>query len=391
MRVLHLGKYYPPAPGGIESHVQTLARHQARLGCQVRVLCVNHADAAGKNITHSRLTPTRSLVEADGPVQVERVGRWFGVSRLEVCPTLLGKVKRATRDADIVHLHTPNPLMLGAWWASGSRDKPLVVTHHSDVIKQRLLRYAVAPFESAVYRAARLILTTSPKYLEESAQLRPYRDKTQPLPLAIDLDPLLSPQASILALGEELRQAAGDAPLWLMVGRLTYYKGYHVAIEALAKVPGMLVVVGNGPLESELREQARKMGVLDRIDWKPHVGQDELIALYHAATALWFPSVAKSEGFGLVQVEAMASGCPVINTHIPGSGVSWVSPAGVSGLTVAVGDPLGFAAAANRLAIDHPLRADLSKGARQRAKDLFEASQMAEKSLELYHAVLDLK
>jgi len=388
LRILHLGKYYPPAPGGIESHVQTLARYQAKLGCDVRVLCVSHVDGAGKDITHARFRPTRSVVESDGSVRVERVGRLFGVSRLEVCPSLLGKIRRDTAAADIVHLHTPNPLMLGAWWAAGARDKPVVVTHHSDVIKQRFLRYAVAPFESAVYRSARIILTTSPKYLEDSGQLRPFSEKTQALPLAIDLEPYLHPTREILARAQELRQGLSGGPLWLMVGRLTYYKGYHVALNSLADVPGRLVIVGTGPLESELREQAKRKGVLDRIEWKTNLGQQELIALYHAATALWFPSVAKSEGFGLVQVEAMAAGCPVINTDIPGSGVSWVSQDEVSGLTVPVGDSYRFAEAARNLFENKALRERLSQGAIERAKSEFDSRTMAYRSLEYYHKAL---
>ena len=352
---------------------------------------MNHADSTGKDITHHRFRPTRTIVESDGPVRVERSGRLFGLSRLEICPTLLGKIRRGTADADIVHLHTPNPLMLGAWWAAGARDKSLVVTHHSDVIKQRFLRYAVAPFESSVYRSARMILTTSPKYLEDSIQLRPFREKTQALPLAVELEPYLHPTSKILARSKELREGLEDGPLWLMVGRLTYYKGYHVAIEALAGVPGRMVIVGSGPLESELRELAAKKLGLGRIDWRRSVDQDELIALYHAATALWFPSIAKSEGFGLVQVEAMASGCPVINTAIPGSGVSWVSQDGISGLTVPMHDPFRLAEAARRISSDAELRNQLSVQSRARASELFDAKIMACKSLELYRGVLGKK
>ncbi|MFM7538532.1 MAG: glycosyltransferase [Planctomycetota bacterium] len=97
----------------------------------------------------------------------------------------------------------------------------------------------------------------------------------------------------------------------------------------------------------------------------------------HAATALWFPSVARSEGFGLAQVEAMASGCPVINTAIPGSGVPWVSLHGVSGLTVPVEDPAALAEAARHLSENATLRASLAEGARARAVSEFDHSLMA--------------
>src|SRR5262249_58399124 len=132
----------------------------------------------------------------------------------------------------------------------------------------------------------------------------------------------------------------------LAVGRLVYYKGLHNAVKALATVPGRLLVIGEGPAQAELRRLADAEGVADRIIWRGHVGADELVGAYQAATALWFPSNARSEGFGLVQVEAMASGCPVINTAIAGSGVSWVSRHDETGLTVRVNDPAAPAAAA---------------------------------------------
>lgn len=353
------------------------------------VLCVNHADAEGKDITHQKRRKTISASERDGDVRIERVGRWFGVSRLEVCPELPKRIKEETAKADIIHLHTPNPLMLVGWWLSGNRNVPLVVTHHSDIVKQRVLRFAVAPFESRVYQSAKLILTTSPKYLEGSTQLRPYQEKTKALPLAIGLEPFLKPAEKILCRAKEFRLAAGGCPIWLMVGRLTYYKGYHVAIEALANVAGRLVIIGNGPLESELKAQAAKVGVSERIEWNPQVGQDELVAWYHAATALWFPSIAKSEGFGLVQVEAMAAGCPVINTEIDGSGVSWVSQHEVSGLTVRVGDAKALAQAARRLMEDGNLRNRLIAGAKSRATSEFASTKMGQDSLEIYLAICD--
>jgi rhamnosyl/mannosyltransferase len=277
--------------------------------------------------------------------------------------------------------------MLAGWWLAGNRKVPMVVTHHSDVIKQRLLRYAVAPFEARVYSQAKSILTTSLEYQGGSAQLKAYLQKTQVLPLAIDLNSFVFRPAVNQEAGSQV-EADLRSPVWLMVGRLTYYKGYHIALEALAKVPGTLVIVGHGPLESELRAQAERWGVAARIVWKSHASPKDLVALYHAATALWFPSVARSEGFGLVQVEAMAAGCPVINTSIPASGVSWVSQHEVSGLTVPVGDANAFAAAANRMAEEDGLRAKLSHGARMRAEKEFDARVMAKRSLEIYGEVI---
>ncbi len=383
MRIVHLGKYYPPAPGGIESHVQTLAIGQAELGHEVRVICVNHADEKGKDLTHSRWRSTYTREELDGKVNVIRVARWFSVSRLEVCPRLLSIVKNASRKCDVVHLHTPNPLMMIAWWLAGDRSVPLFVTHHSDVVKQKILMLAVMPVEKSVYSKAKSIFTTSPKYLVGSTQLERFASKVKTLSMGIDLSPYLKMEND---LKDEIRRFTSEFgwPIWLMVGRLTYYKGYQVALKALTNVPGRLVIVGSGPMERELKSQAERFGVGDRVTWYSSVSQEKLIALYHAATALWFPSIARSEGFGLVQVEAMACGCPVINTHISGSGVSWVSQDGVSGYTVKVGDSEGLAKAACFLAENKNHCVTLGINAKARARTEFDAKLMVDKSISYY-------
>jgi rhamnosyl/mannosyltransferase len=318
---------------------------------------------------------------------VTRVGRIGRINRLEICPNLLLNLKTAMKKADIVHLHTPNPLMLAAWWIVGDRSKTLIVTHHSDVVKQKALNYFVSPIEKRVYFFARRILSDSPNYIEGSKVLKEFQPKVQVLPLGIDLDPYLHPAPRTIENARELKDKMGN-PLWLMVGRLTYYKGYETAIDALAKVDGMLVVVGTGELEANLKYQANRKGVSERVIWIPSVSQNELVSLYYAATALWFPSTAKSEGFGLVQVEAMACGCPVINTDIKHSGVSWVSINGKTGLTVPVFDSDKLANAANRIAKEKGLREKFSGGAKARALTEFESKKMVERSLKLYEEVL---
>ena len=136
------------------------------------------------------------------------------------------------------------------------------------------------------------------------------------------------------------------------------------------------------------RRQAEKLGVAGRVVWHGHARPDELVGAYRAANALWFPSTARSEGFGLVQIEAMASGCPVINTAIPASGVPWVSRHGETGLTVLVNDPLALAEAANRLLAQPGLGKQLGTAGRARACQEFQATVMAKRSLEIYARVL---
>jgi rhamnosyl/mannosyltransferase len=147
-------------------------------------------------------------------------------------------------------------------------------------------------------------------------------------------------------------------------------------------------VIGTGPLATELKAKAEELGVADRVIWYGHASAEELVGAYWAATALWFPSVARSEGFGLVQVEAMAAGCPVINTAIPGSGVAWVCRHEREGLTTPVNDSVAFAAAARRLLGEPGLRERLAQAGRERAAIEFDWLVMGQRSLDAYRAAI---
>lgn len=388
LRVCHLGKFYPPARGGIETHVQGLARSQARLGASVRVVCVNHADEVGRDVSWSPVARTRTVRERDGDVEVLRLGRQANLARLDVSARLPLALREAVADGfDLLHLHVPNPTFLVTLAALPLGRATVVVTHHSDVVRQRVLRHALRPLEEVVYRRAAAIFATSPRYLDGSALLQAHAAKVRAIPLGIDVSAWTTPDpAEVARLRARLGGAARE-PVWLSVGRLVYYKALATAVRALAVVPGRWAVVGTGPDERALRAQAAKLGVADRITWLGEVSPGELVAAYHLATALWFPSDARSEAFGLVQVEAMAAGCPVINCAIPGSGVPWVAPDGEGALTVAPGDVAAFAVAARRLVETPGLRERLSQAARTRAA-AFDQELLAARTLQAYREAL---
>lgn len=406
-RICHLAKYYPPTPGGIETHVQTLARAQSALGSTVQVICVNGHSETRKSSRHSQTSYakgvlgqpdqiTRTQYDRDQAVKVIRAGRWFSIARFDLLRLSGYKPLWAIfqQSWDVVHLHTPNPTMLVAWlvvstlsWLLRKPTRTLVITHHSDIIRQRLLKYALRPLEYLVYRQASCILTTSAAYIEGSRFLRAFRDRVSPLPLGVDCAPYWNPTAIAQRHVLQLRQQWGS-PLWLCVGRLVYYKALHVAIEALTQVPGRLLIIGVGALESELRELVHRHGLEDRVIWYGQASAEELIAAYHAATALWLPSNVRSEGFGIVQLEAMASGCPVINTAIPCSGVPWVSRHEQEGLTIPISHPTALAQAAQRLLDEPNLRAQLAIASRQRVHQEFDHILMAKRSLDLYQQAL---
>jgi glycosyltransferase involved in cell wall biosynthesis len=170
---------------------------------------------------------------------------------------------------------------------------------------------------------------------------------------------------------------------------LIYYKGFPNAVRALTRVAGTLLLVGDGPDRPDLEAEARSLGVSDRVKFLGAMPYQKIVPYYLAADAFWFPSIARSEAFGIVQVEAMAAGCPVINTAIPHSGVPWVSRHDREGLTVPMDDPLALAEAANRIATEPGLRDRLVEASRQRVREEFDHRVMARRSVDIYRRVLD--
>jgi rhamnosyl/mannosyltransferase len=331
---------------------------------------------------HESATTT---TEQDGSVAVTRFHPSFSLYKLEFSRELNRALRKP--DADILHLHVPNPTMLLALRFAKPRT-PIVVTYHSDVVRQQFLGMLFRPIERYTFKRVKLVFMASPNYAAGSRFLKAYQDKLRVLTFGLNLAPYLTPSIQALELASKIK-AQFPAPVWLACGRLVYYKGLKNAIQALAKVTGTLIIVGEGPERAALEAEAKRTGVSERVHFAGRLPEiHDLLPYYLAAEALWFPSNARSEAFGLVQVEAMACGCPVLNTNIPFSGVAWVSRHEESGLTVPVDDPCALAAAAQRLLNEPGLRAKLSQGAVDRTKRDFSDEPMARASLQLYREAL---
>jgi glycosyltransferase involved in cell wall biosynthesis len=385
MRVIHLAKYHSPHYGGMESHIETLAQKQAQLGAEVCIICVN---SFNRKSQLSQRTKTEITFD-ENRVQVIKVGRLFSFLKIDFCPSLILYVLYFSKLPNtIFHVHTPNPTMLIALVLAG-KIRNMVITHHSDAIRQRLLKYLFRPIEHLIYRQAAIVLTTSKAYQKGSKFLRLYQENLGVLPLGSDLAAFTNPDLNTIDRAKQLTAEHGEI-IWLAVGRLVYYKSFHIALEALQHVPGKLLIVGTGKLMADLQKTARELNIADRIVWWGRASGADLVAAYHAATALWFPSHVRSEAFGMVQVEAMATGCPAINCDIPGSGVPWVCRHEREGLTVPINDSDAFGAAARRLLEEQGLHERLSHGARQRAQK-FSDELMAQRSLAIYQQVLQRK
>ena len=208
--------------------------------------------------------------------------------------------------------------------------------------------------------------------------------KVTVIPYGINPAPLAD-TAATRARAVSLRGELGG-PLVLFTGRLVPYKGVDVLLRAMATVDARLVVVGDGPLRGALEAQARDT-CGGRVTFAGIVADEELTALYHACDVFVLPSVTRAEAFGMVQIEAMACGKPVVSTSVS-SGVPWVNQHQETGLIVPPADPDALADALRCLLGDAALRVRLGNGGRRRVAREFTAATMAERTVALYRAVL---
>jgi glycosyltransferase involved in cell wall biosynthesis len=360
VRVVHVYKDIYPVLGGMENHIRVLTRELA---------CYEDIDVRILVTSTSRRSSTTTL---DG-VKVTKAGRLATVASTPLSVRLPFELRRLR--PDIVHLHFPYPVgEVAALLAAPN--VPTVITYQSDVVRQRTLLKLYGPTLKRVLSRASRILVTSQPYLDSSPWLQPVRDRCIIVPLGIDLKPFLpiTPR--------------GDGRTILFVGRFRYYKGLRYLVDALPSIPGArLRLVGSGPMEAELRAQVSSLGLQDRVEFIPGVGDAELPSYYAQADIFVLPACERSEAFGLVLVEACASGLPCISTEL-GTGTSYVNEDGVSGLVVPPGDPKALAAACNALLADGEARRAYGTNARQRATELFDIRRVARQVADVYRDVL---
>lgn len=355
MHILHLYKDYFPVLGGIENHLRTLAEAQAQRGHAVTVL-VTSRDGR----THeARLNGVRVI----------KAARLATAASTPLSLALFVRLRR--EQPDIVHLHYPYPVGDLAQALCGPARRT-VITYHSDIVRQKTLLRAYAPLLRRSLARADRILATSPNYIATSPFLSAQASKCRVVPYGIDVRRFESADpAQVAAI-----RAQHPGPLVLFVGQLRYYKGVDFLIRAMPPVPGRVLIIGGESTArvAALRDLARAGGVAERVIF---LGEREadLPAYYHACDVLVLPSVERSEAFGIVQLEAMAAGKPVVSCDV-GTGVAWVNQHEVTGLVVPPRSVEALAQALARLLSDAALREQMGAAGRARVQREFTVEQM---------------
>lgn len=372
MKVLQLSKFYPPDHGGIESVARDLSAGFVRRGCDVEVLC------AHKRWRHGEER------DADG-VRITRAASLGMLLSTSMTPSLPWLLWRRRRNVDVIHVHMPDPLAAFAVWLARPCGK--VVLHwHSDVVRQRVARHLYRPLERWLLRRADAVISTSQAYADSSPSLRAFRDKVVVIPIGAHPPEPVEPERV-----DRLRQRYGDRRLVFALGRMTYYKGWEVLVEAARQLPSDVLVVigGGGPDLPRYRALAERAGLAERVRFVGPLSAASVEAHFALAAVFCMASTLRAEAFGVAVLEAMARGLAVVSTDIPGSGLGWLQHDGVTGLQVAPRDAPALANALRRLLDDAELRARFGAAGRARWAELFTAETMADQTVALYRHLLN--
>lgn len=369
MKVLHFFKtYWPDSFGGVERTIHAIAQSTARHGVETEVLSLSRA-------------PDENTQRLDGHM-AQKARLDFELASTGFSRGVFRKFAKLAESADLIHYHFPWPFMDLVHFHA-RHGKPTVVTYHSDIVKQRLLLPFYRPLMLRFLKDVGAVVATSPDYLRSSPVLKAFEAKSTVIPIGIDEQAYPTPNEA----DSSWCRSAVEGPFVLFVGVLRYYKGLDVLIQAADKVRCKIVIAGSGPIEQELRLQAKTLR-RDNVIFLGEVSEPQKMALLHNCLGFVFPSNQRSEAYGLSLVEAAMCGKPMISCEI-GTGTSYVNAAGETGLVVAPSNPERLAKAINQFVDSPDEAADLGRAARDRFVRLFTADRMGKAYAELYHRLDD--
>lgn len=368
VRVLHFYRTaLPDSMGGTEQVMHQLGSSSGKHNVVIEVL----------SLSRNSVPQTLDM----GGYRVHRARLDFQIASTGFSASAFRHFAQLASTVDVIHYHFPWPFMDLVHFATRI-NKPTLVTYHSDIIRQKSLLKLYRPLMRKFLRSVDSIVATSPNYLATSEVLKDYRDKVSVIPIGLDRDTYPEPDPASL---EHWRARFGPR-FFLFVGVLRYYKGLHILIEAAQGIDYPIVIVGAGPIETELKDQAARLG-LHNVHFLGHVTDLDKVALLTLCYAVVFPSHLRSEAFGISLLEGAMYGKPLISSEI-GTGTSYINVAGKTGLVVPPSDPQALRAAMQFL-WEHPVEATgMGAQARARYEQYFTADEMMAAYAKLYRHLL---
>jgi rhamnosyl/mannosyltransferase len=363
MKVLLLDETYPPDSRGSVPYTADLLAYGRKQGHTIDLVTVG---------------PGHYALERDCGGSVHRMRCDAELDSARVSTQLLAFLVRHIHEYDIVHASHPNPCgeigaILAAFLRKGHH--PLVVSFHAEVIPaKKLASLYNAAVTRTILRLADAVIVASPHMITSVPVLAALREKVVVLPYG-RTPPLRTGPATT---------SNGSGPLRILfVGRLVRYKGVEVLLKAVAQSPGIVRIVGDGPLRREIEKARDELGLPDRVVLEGRVSDSMLDQMYDWADVLVLPSTDRGEAFGYVLIEAMARSTALITTEL-GTGTSWVNIDGETGIVVPPRDPAALASAISRLASDPDLLQRCKSNALHRFQKSFTLNRMLTDTYALY-------
>lgn len=365
LKVLQLGKFYP-IRGGVEKVAYDLMLGLSGLGVHCDMMCA--ASQGGSRV-----------ITVNDHAGIICCHAWFKAAATMISPAMIFALRRVQSRYDIIHVHHPDPMACLALFLSGYKGR--VILHwHSDILKQKTLLKLYLPLQRWLLRRADQVIGTTPVYLSESPFLRDVQQKTVCLPIGVE------PMKPVPEDVQAVRRRYAGKKIIFTLGRLVPYKGYRFLVAAARYLKDDYVVLigGTGVLKDELLQEIDDLGLKGKVELLGRIDDRDLPAYYGACDVFCLSSIQKTEAFGIVMIEAMSCGKPVVATDIPQSGVPWVNAHGVSGLNVAPSDARELARAIEAVTEDKSAYDRYSAGALRRYHELFTKEMMIDKCLKIY-------
>ncbi|MDU7692952.1 MAG: glycosyltransferase [Helicobacter sp.] len=370
-KILQLGKFYPPHIGGIESLMQDLSQALAQNNFDVFVLCSNKAP-----ILPNYENPMPNL-------KIKRTKSLGIIAKTSISPQMIFDLTKNLKKIDVIHLHMPDPMATLALFIActfiSNKKRPKIILHwHSDIIKQKFLLKLFLPLQHWALKNADAIIATSQNYINTSPQLAHFRHKCCVIPIGID--DIANPQTSPTPKTRNSRNRI------LSVGRLGENKGFKYLIDAMKLlIDYELEIIGSGEEYAALDAQIKANNLQNRVFLSGAKNRDEIAKCYKNAN--YFVLASLQESYGIVLVEALCFGLPIICTNLALSGSSFINQHKMTGLLV---DPKNSTQIANAI-IEISQNYDFyAKNARARFGELFTKDKMIDKTIALYQDLLNL-
>ncbi|MGH9412198.1 MAG: glycosyltransferase [Terriglobales bacterium] len=361
-RVGLVNKFWGRDRGGVEAVLHAEAGDLAQRGFRVSVLACRPAGSAAR-----LFPPGVEGRELPAPV----------IASMPVAVGFYPALRRLSAHSDLLHFHLPFPLAEAAALCLPKRI-PWIATLHAEVIgRPGWIGYCQRQVTRRFLNRADAIVVSSASS-SQCRTLAALQEWVQIIPFGFDLKPFLRAGA----VGRPRRP-----PVIAFLGRLVPYKGVDVLLRAAANLAAHIHILGDGRQRQPLERLTAQLGLTARVHFFGHVPDADLPQRLHDADVLALPSRTPAEMFGVAQVEAMATGLPVVNTALA-TGTDWVSLHGLTGLTVAPDDAGALASALQRLLDDRPFRLACGRRARQRARELFSIERRGPEFAALCQALL---